>query len=100
MIDSDEQEENDKKIRDFVMNYQPASDMQKFIDLYHSVGIELEAVIYNPDSGKAQFGYQFLKLISVGVYDDKNELIQGYNDFFTDIWFDKTGKFLVQCIWE
>jgi hypothetical protein len=96
MIDSDEQEENDKKIRDFVMNFDPPTDLEKFIELYKSVGIELKPVVNEMD---VKNGYQYLE-ISNDEYGTVTEKTTGYNGFYTRIYFDESGKFIQQGIWE
>jgi len=65
------------------------TDLEKFIELYKSVGIDLP-IRYEDD------GMPFLKIKE----HDKNKKIIGYPWFYTDICFDKDGTFIEQGIWE
>jgi hypothetical protein len=64
------------------------SDLEKFIDLYRSVGIELEPVVCRNNFVK--YGSKMIKL--------KHTKIIGNSDSW--IFFDKSGKFIQQGIWE
>ena len=67
------------------------TDLEKFIELYKSFGI-------NCKIAKNDNGDNIIKLCGSGsyMYEDvtKSELFDGYNGFYSDIIFDKNGKFL------
>ena len=89
----------DKKPGDFGIVDAPQSDLQKFIDLYHSVGIELEAVVNEED---VENGYQYLGL-NYRTYEcvlTTEKMIGECSGFHTNIYFDRDGKFIQQGIWE
>jgi hypothetical protein len=67
------------------------TDLQRFIALYKSIGIELEPVADHDD----RFG-KFSLVLEVR----KHPKIGGYGGFSTDINFDADGKFVIQNIWE
>lgn len=67
------------------------TDLQRFIALYKSVGIELEPRI----SERPDFAHFSLRL-TVGDHPQ----IQGYSDFETSIYFDADGKFTKQTVYE
>ena len=71
------------------------TDLEKFIDLYNSVGIELRPIIAVSFTYK---GYQYLE-IEGSVINAEPGISSGY---FADtrIYFDKEGKFIQQGIWE
>jgi len=64
------------------------TDLEKFIELYKSVGIDLAPI--TDDDGLC------LK-IEQGNHGD---LVDGYSSFFTLINFDLSGEFVSQGIWE
>jgi len=64
------------------------TDLEKFIDLYKSVGIDL--IPDREDEGL------FLNLME----GKHKELVGGYMGFFTAIHFDFSGKFITQGAWE
>jgi hypothetical protein len=72
------------------------TDIEKFIELYKSIGIELRPMKPKELGINDSFGEQVLQLTANGT----NELISGYSDFSTTLYFDNDGKFLVQMIWE
>ena len=80
----------DKKPGDFGVVDKPQSDLEKFIDLYRSVGIELEPVV--SDKYDAQYGYQHIDL--------SNGLPSVNGMAASEIYFDESGKFIQQGIWE
>jgi hypothetical protein len=63
------------------------TDLEKFIELYKSVGIELKPIITE--------GGSFLNLGS-----EEHKLFKGYSESCTQIYFDKDGKFVKQEFWE
>jgi len=64
------------------------SDLQKFIELYKSVGIELKPdVKINGD-------------IYLHLEEGEHKKFKGYNMFFSEIIFDENGKFISQGFWE
>jgi hypothetical protein len=85
MIDSDEQEE-------YLALFPHKSDLEKFIELYKSVGIEFGHGISEGDGAK--IGYQYLN-ISLPYLNP-----QDYIDYHQCLYFDESGKFIQQGIWE
>jgi len=83
-----------KKPEDFGVVDKPQSDLEKFIDLYKSVGIELEVKKSEPPDEGVQ-----MITIEVNEYN-MSKSITGYNGFYTNIYFDESGKFIQQGIWE
>ena len=65
----------------------PTTDLEKFIELYHSFGIELKPT--NDDN---------IKTITLNA--GMHPKIKGYCMFFTEIEFDDAGVFISQGIWE
>lgn len=63
------------------------TDLQRFIELYRSVGIEL--VPETTDDGTPW--------LTLKEGDPK---VGGYLGFYTSIEFDKDGKFVQQSVWE
>jgi hypothetical protein len=78
----------DKKPGDFGVVDKPQSDLEKFIDLYRSVGIELEPVVCEDKS----YGYQYLRV----EYDS----CEDHEPDHTRIIFDDDGKFIRQATWS
>ena len=70
------------------------TDIEKFVKLYKSVGIDLQRSFVERDNLPNAF-----EELSISNNDD-NEKIGGYRDFETTITFDKKGKFIIQEIWE
>lgn len=70
------------------------SDMEKYIELYDSFGIELfpKNCVGGGIFETASFS------IKIEYYE--NEKLEGYFGFYTEIFFDKDGNFLGQGIWE
>ena len=64
------------------------TDLQRFIALYKSVGIELEPEDFKDGSSSL--------VLEAGAH----EKIDGYICFFTSIDFDKDGKFIEQRVYE
>lgn len=71
------------------------TDLEKFIALYAELGIKLEPKI---NEGTREDGYQYLHL-KAGWKQDKDDF-DGYSGFYSNIYFDETGKFLSQGFWE
>ena len=63
------------------------TDLEKFLELYRSVGIEPEI--------EKKGDWTDLRLES----DEKGKIL-GYSGFFTVITFDENGRFKDQGIWE
>lgn len=72
------------------------SDLDKFIELYASVGIELRPEVVNREDGILPNAR--MKLVLVEHTTDPRVI--GYNQFITEIYFDEAGKFVGQGIWE
>lgn len=68
-----------------------ATDLEKFIELYKSVGIELEPVVSDKYDAE-DYGYQYIHL--------SNMLSKVCGGSASDIYFDESGKFIQQGIWE
>ena len=76
------------------------TDLEKFIELYKSIGIEL-GVNINSENNNQEI------LLSEGTYsfsDGKkgtiSEKLKGYMGFYSSIEFDLNGKFIEQGFWE
>jgi hypothetical protein len=71
------------------------TDLQKFIELYKSLGVEL---IVNIDFEKEK---QHV-ILHEGTYADETMTtgFDGYTGFYSQIKFDIDGKFLKQGFWE
>lgn len=65
------------------------TDLENFIALYKTFGIELKVEKAEDSSN------QFIEL-----RDGDHEKLEGYSGFFSDVEFDKDGKFLKQGFWE
>lgn len=75
------------------------TDLEKFIELYRSVGIEVQ-VRDVVDSKKGA-----VREIFIGDYYNpnipkKSDKFFGYVGFYSNIEFDKDGKFIGQGFWE
>jgi len=68
------------------------TDIEKFIQLYESVGITLSV----ESSNKVDDENKYLHM----EVNDSNKYIDGYYGFYTEICFDKDGKFVKQYILE
>lgn len=66
------------------------TDLEKFLKLYRSVGVEPE--IRELENGKQLY-------LDPCDYE-RDGKIQGYSSFYCTINFDKNGKFENQGIWE
>ena len=73
------------------------TDLEKFVDLYKSIGIKCEAIT----SPAWHWGSieKITRIICISN-DGKSEKIGGYSGFFTSIIFDENGKFICQRFWE
>ena len=74
------------------------TDLQKFIDLYKSFGIELKPK-------EIQYGirrYPNAKTVITmwAQPDEENSDFDGYTSFHSDVIFDANGKFIKQGFWE
>lgn len=63
------------------------TDLEKFKELYASLGINLQGEIY---------GGKYVLMLKSGDH----VLFDGYCEFFSDIEFDMNGKFIKQGFWE
>lgn len=72
------------------------SDLDKFIELYASVGIELRPEVENREGGTLP-NTRIKLVLAEGVTDPR---VIGYNQFITEIYFDEAGEFVGQGIWE
>ena len=75
------------------------TDLERFIELYRSIGIE--CYIYEDEE---KWRTKEIKL-GAAMYPSGDEfqshpLIEGYGGFYTSIVFDKDGKFISQGFWE
>ena len=67
------------------------TDLEKFIELYKSVGIDLAP---RPIESGVHIGKMFLHL------ENYYYKFEGYPGFFSNIVFDENGKFVKQGFWE
>ena len=71
-----------------VLNYETTTnDLEKFFNLYKSVGIELQIDV-RPDKDNPE--------IFLEMNQETSPLLSGYGDFGSEIVFDKYGKFVKQ----
>lgn len=70
------------------------TDLEKFLLLYNELGIILVAQV-NEHRQKDDDWYQCLHL-----QEEDNDKFIGYIGFYSDIYFDKNGKFINQGFWE
>lgn len=72
------------------------TDLEKFVELYKSVGIDVKV------NEKKIFEQFVIELTDTWEIEDmtKNDKIYGHNGLYTEIIFDKNGKFINQGIWE
>ena len=69
------------------------SDLDRFIELYKDLGINL--VVHDCSDRRhpeAVFG--------INLSADDGETFEGYWGFFSEIGFDRDGKFVFQGFWE
>lgn len=71
------------------------TDLQNFIELYKSIGIELTVI--------QEEEFQII-LIGESCWEHDNlsssKKFKGYSGFFSKIEFDKNGNFISQGFWE
>jgi hypothetical protein len=67
------------------------TDLEKFIDLYKSLGIEI--TVYPGDEGEVYF-----ELFAGAFRGDPR--LTGYGGFHTRVTFSADGKFMEQGFWE
>jgi len=67
------------------MNYK-MTDLQRFLELYRSFGIELKPVVDGP--------------IIIIKMDSEDEFFDGNPYHFSKVIFDRYGKFITQGFWE
>ena len=77
------------------------TDLNKFISLYKSFGIECKVM---QESGDSENVYIILTEDDTTMFQDNDctnsDKFDGYRGFYTKIVFDKNGKFLIQGFWE
>ena len=73
----------------------PNTDMHNFVQLYLSMGVVVQAVIYNHEDD--DLGTICYKILIDNTVDDR---IIGYRGFLTEVFFDENQKFLGQGVWE
>ncbi len=74
------------------------TDLQKFIDLYKSFGIELKSKEIQDDIRR----YPNAKTV-ITMWAEPGEVtgdFDGYTPFRSDVLFDENGKFIKQGFWE
>ena len=68
------------------------SDLEKFIELYRNVGIEVEPMLWDTNSGEQRIEIALQKM---------TQLKPGYDSYVRyHVFFDRDGKFIQQGIWE
>lgn len=70
------------------------SDLERFLELYKSFGIELNPEVEDSEHSN---GSDTVTLI---LEVRKNPKFTGYEGFYSDITFNADGKFLEQGFWE
>jgi hypothetical protein len=72
------------------------TDLEKFIALYKELGVDL--------SGKKEQDGRIVIIIKVGEFltdgDSVLDKVCGYLDVYSDIVFDRNGKFISQGLWK
>lgn len=81
------------------------TDLEKFIALYKSLGIELEVKLSQDCSPEQrEEGDIFCLELGFCHYDNDKKvddrLLGGYGGFYSTIHFDAKGKFIKQSFWE
>jgi hypothetical protein len=69
------------------------NDLELFIKTYKQFGVEI--VTYIGSNGNT-----FIDLNDDAENSTKSQKFNGYGGFFSDIEFDKNGKFIRQGFWE
>jgi len=67
------------------------SDIEKFVALYKSVGIELTPIHQN-DGEK--------NILVLRLEARVTPKVTGYSLFYTELVFDNAGQFIQQCVYE
>lgn len=81
------------------------TDLERFVELYKSFGIDCKVNIAEKD-GQLMHVNKDDRFILIGdYYDNKHETtgsdkFTGYPSFYSDVVFDKDGKFKTQGFWE
>ena len=70
------------------------TDLQRFLGLYKSFGIELKVEKCEPSNPEVEEGFL------VELKQGSHPKLKGYTWFFSTILFDKSGKFIEQGFWE
>ena len=81
------------------------TDLEKFVELYRSFGIECKVnkIITLVEDDRVNHNCSVIKLNASGYSDEESTLsdkIIGYDGFYSEVVFDKEGKFIYQGIWE
>jgi hypothetical protein len=79
-------------------NCKEKTDLEKFIELYKSVGIELKPS--NKSNSGDSSADEYPDSVYLSLVEGINEKIHGYTLFYTELEFTKEGKFIRQGIWE
>ncbi len=66
------------------------TDLEKFIELYRGIGVNLEAKNAPGEAG----------VVVVKIQSKSSRNVLGYNGFFTELMFDLSGKFISHANWE
>ena len=79
------------------------TDLERFVELYQSIGVKLN--VFTIDTGS-----RVILTTKKEKFDDdddeeetdatSSEKFKGYEGFYTNIDFDKDGKFVEQGFWE
>lgn len=73
------------------------TDLERFIELYRSFGIECKAFEENDKKfillGERPYNPERKQVT-------KSDKFGGHNYFYSDVWFTKEGKFIKQGFWE
>ena len=71
------------------------TDLEKFIDTYKQFGIEVKPFVYEDNDD-----YQWIILNGCEDNSSLSHKFDGYGCFYSDLKFDKDGKFIGQGFWE
>ncbi len=74
------------------------TDLERFLELYRSVGIELKP-IKTEGEDHPHYGDQMI-LIKVPMGRKPTNKVVGWKGFETAVYFDRAGNFTCQGVWE
>ena len=80
------------------MRNESTNDLEKFIELYSSIGIPIEVSEFLPKDQEPNENLQAKSFIKLEALEHPKLI--GYISFYTKIFFDEKGKFISQGIWE